>query len=102
MWRVSARAGTSYHGAELHCNRSLQSEVYASVTDVVTVQPRGDEDALLRAVAEQPVSVAICASSPSFMQYEGGIYQDAACCPDSAHAVREPRRDAHMRMRTCA
>jgi len=47
-----------------------------SFTDVTS----GDEDALMKAVAEVgPVSVAIDASHPSFQGYHGGVYDEPMC-----------------------
>jgi len=46
-----------------------------SFTDVAS----GDENALQTAVTQQPVSVAIDASQPSFQLYQSGVYNEPAC-----------------------
>jgi hypothetical protein len=49
--------------------------------------PAGDEDALEKAVAMQPVSVAIEADHQSFQLYEGGVYDAHDCGADIDHGV---------------
>ena len=49
--------------------------------------PAGDEDALEKAVAMQPVSVAIEADHQSFQLYEGGVYDAHDCGEDIDHGV---------------
>ena len=49
--------------------------------------PDNDEDALAAAVANQPVSVGIDGSEPSFKLYSGGIMTGDACGTDLHHAV---------------
>jgi cathepsin L len=41
--------------------------------------PSGSEDALLNAVAIEPVSIAIDASRSTFQFYSGGVYYDSGC-----------------------
>lgn len=48
--------------------------------------PVNDKDALRKAVANQPVSVGICASS-ALQFYHSGILTDKSCCQDLNHGV---------------
>lgn len=47
--------------------------------------PENDEDALQKAVAQQPVSVAICASS-GLQFYSSGV-METGCCTELDHGV---------------
>lgn len=49
--------------------------------------PEGDEEALLEAVAQQPVAVAIAASARVFQLYTGGVITSAACGDKIDHGV---------------
>ena len=49
--------------------------------------PRNNEEQLERAVARQPVSVAIQANQQSFQLYKKGIYSDPDCGDDLDHGV---------------
>jgi len=67
---------TAQDGAECLFKRA---DVGATCTGYVDI-PRGDEDALKKAVATVgPVSVAIDASHSSFQSYQSGIYNEAEC-----------------------
>lgn len=48
--------------------------------------PPGDEGALIKAASQQPVSVAICASS-ALQFYGSGIVGGPQCCEDLNHGV---------------
>ncbi|XVF27513.1 hypothetical protein REPUB_Repub14bG0114100 [Reevesia pubescens] len=48
--------------------------------------PSNDEEALLKAVTNQPVSIAIDGSGLAFMNYAGGVY-NGDCGTDLTHAV---------------
>mmetsp|Transcript_1202 Transcript_1202/g.1757 ORF Transcript_1202/g.1757 Transcript_1202/m.1757 type:complete len:481 (-) Transcript_1202:1112-2554(-) len=61
-------------------------------TRVVTIDgyqdvPLNNEIALKKAVANQPVSVAIEADTKSFQLYGGGVYDDLGCGTDLDHGV---------------
>ncbi|CAH2064684.1 unnamed protein product [Thlaspi arvense] len=49
--------------------------------------PENDEKALLKAVSQQPVSVAIDGSGLAFMHYKSGIFGGENCLTDRNHAV---------------
>nr|XP_057909474.1 procathepsin L-like [Doryrhamphus excisus] len=50
--------------------------------------PKGDEDALKRALASiGPISVAIDASRPKFAFYKSGVYDDTSCTQKVNHGV---------------
>jgi len=60
-------------------NPANSAETLSSFTDV----SQGDENALATAVMQQPTSVAIDASQPSFQSYTGGVYYEPACSSTS-------------------
>ena len=60
-------------------NPSNSAETLSSFTDV----SQGDENALAQAVMQQPTSVAIDASQPSFQSYTGGVYYEPNCSSTS-------------------
>jgi len=60
-------------------NPSNSAETLSSFTDV----SQGDEGALQTACDQQPVSVAIDASQPSFQTYSGGVYYEPNCSSTS-------------------
>ncbi|MCO5607889.1 hypothetical protein L7F22_062091 [Adiantum nelumboides] len=76
-YRYTARRG--------RCNRRKMKVHAASIADYQDV-PASDERALLKAVAHQPVSVAIDASSRDFQLYQGGVFS-ASCGKSLNHAV---------------
>jgi len=60
-------------------------ENVATISKYVDVKV-GDEDALLQAVAKQPVSIAIEADQQGFQFYSGGVF-DGACGTELDHGV---------------
>lgn len=62
------------------------SGVAATISSYQEV-PRNDEASLAQAVANQPVSVGIDASSPQFQYYQSGIFTADGCGTDMNHAV---------------
>ena len=62
------------------CNRVVQIDNYADV------EPN-NEKVLMRAVAHQPISVAIQANLTSFRFYKKGVYQDPDCGDQLDHGV---------------
>ncbi|XP_024533602.1 low-temperature-induced cysteine proteinase [Selaginella moellendorffii] len=74
-----------YHASESHCNmKKLNSRVVA--IDGYEAIPDGDEQALLRAVAKQPVSVAIEGASKDFQHYASGVFT-GHCGEEINHGV---------------
>ncbi len=62
------------------------------VAPVVTVTgytdiPSKDEDALLAAIEQQPVSVAVEADKSAFQLYKGGVLDDASCGTNLDHGI---------------
>ena len=57
-----------------------------SISDYSDVEPN-NERLLMRAVAQQPVSVAIQANLSSFKFYKSGVYQDQECGDQLDHGV---------------
>ena len=68
---------TSGGGQTGSCDKSkaIPAVTISSFKDV----PKGDEDALKSAVAQQPVSVAIEADKSAFQLYKSGVLDSPAC-----------------------
>jgi len=62
------------------CSAAVTCTGYTDVTE-------NDEDAMLTAVAEQPVSVAIEADQSVFQLYESGVLTDSSCGTSLDHGV---------------
>eukprot|EP00250_Pteridium_aquilinum_P001531 c11725_g1_i1 orf=657-1784(-) len=73
-----------YKATQGECSHSTIQKM-VSIDDYVEVA-QNDEQALLRAVAKQPVSVGIDASRRDFQFYSGGVY-DGHCGTDLDHGV---------------
>jgi len=74
-----------YNGIDGECN-STNCKNVVKISDYRDVTPN-NEKALKRAVAQQPVSVAIEADTQSFQHYSGGIYNDINCGTKLDHGV---------------
>ncbi|KAL0652212.1 hypothetical protein Bca4012_094903 [Brassica carinata] len=68
------------------CASQVTDFIAATISGYETV-PSDDEEALLKAVSKQPVSVAIAGSGAAFMQYSGGIFDGEYCGKHQTHAV---------------
>ena len=66
------------------CNQTCENVVKISSYNDVTPN---DEKVLKRAVAQQPISVAIQANTKSFQHYSGGVYDDYTCGTKLDHGV---------------
>lgn len=74
-----------YWGSFSFCNRRKEHDrTVVEITGYEKV-PANDEAALEKAVANQPVAVAVCVDAP-FQFYKGGIV-DRACCTALNHGV---------------
>ena len=74
-----------YTGKQGICN-SLTCKKIGQISDYSDVTPN-DEKVLKRAVANQPISVAIQANLSSFRFYKNGIYNDPDCGNQLDHGV---------------
>ncbi|KAI4387576.1 hypothetical protein MLD38_000003 [Melastoma candidum] len=72
-----------YQGVEGTCNTNAVS--VATITSYESV-PADDENALLQAVVNQPISVGIDARDSAFMHYSSGVFS-GPCGTDLNHAV---------------
>ena len=70
---ITTEANYPYQGTDGTCNTNKASNHAAKITGYEDV-PANSEDALLKAVANQPVSVAIDASGSAFQFYSGGVF----------------------------
>ena len=74
-----------YQGVQGIC-QSSDCNTVVRLKDYSDIKPN-DEKILKRAVAQQPVSVAIQANLSSFHFYKSGVYQDTNCGDDLDHGV---------------
>ncbi|KAL2458503.1 Senescence-specific cysteine protease SAG12 [Abeliophyllum distichum] len=74
-----------YDGTDGTCNTKKESSHAAKITGYEDV-PTNSESALLKAVAKQPVSVAIDASGNDFQFYSSGVFT-GECGTDLDHGV---------------
>jgi len=80
---ICTESDYSYTGRDGTCKKTCTK--VATVVDYKDVPPR-NEDALLQAIATQPVSVAIQADQMAFQFYSGGVF-DAPCGTNLNHGV---------------
>ncbi|KAF6136169.1 hypothetical protein GIB67_001578 [Kingdonia uniflora] len=74
-----------YEGVDNTCNRKKAASHAAKIKDYEDV-PVNDEEALLKAVANQPISVAIDANGSDFQFYSRGVFS-GECGTDLDHGV---------------
>lgn len=82
---LTTEAKYPYEGMDGTCNTHKSSSTAATISGYEDV-PGNDEAALLKAVANQPVSVAIDAGGRDFQLYKGGIFT-GDCGTDLDHGV---------------
>ncbi|KAL0305650.1 UNVERIFIED_CONTAM: Senescence-specific cysteine protease SAG39 [Sesamum radiatum] len=70
---LTTESNYPYQGTDDTCNSQKEASSAAKITGYEDV-PADDESALLKAVANQPVSVAIDASGMAFQFYMGGVF----------------------------
>lgn len=84
---ITTEENYPYQGSQQTCASTTEStdSVAATISGYETI-PNNDEEALLKAVSQQPVSVAIDGSGDAFIHYSGGIV-DGECGTHLTHAV---------------
>ncbi|XP_077251180.1 senescence-specific cysteine protease SAG39-like [Tasmannia lanceolata] len=82
---LTTESNYPYQGIDGPCNTAKLKNHATTITGFEDVPPN-NEQALLAAVANQPVSVAIDAGGYSFQFYSGGIF-DGYCGTDLNHGV---------------
>ncbi|KAJ0666962.1 putative fruit bromelain [Helianthus annuus] len=82
---LSTETNYPYKGVDGTCNRNEASNHAAAITGHEDV-PANSESALLKAVASQPVSVAIDASGSDFQFYSSGVFT-GDCGTELDHGV---------------
>lgn len=75
-----------YWAWDLPCQRRREHDRPAVTIDGYEDVPVNDQSALKKALANQPVAVAICASS-ALQFYSSGIISDDKCCQSLNHGV---------------
>ncbi|GMY37567.1 senescence-specific cysteine protease sag12 [Fagus crenata] len=82
---IATEENYPYQAMEGSCDQERASNYAARITSFEDVTPNSEE-ALLQAVATQPISVAIDASSLAFQHYSMGVY-NGECGTQMTHAV---------------
>ncbi|KAL0352995.1 UNVERIFIED_CONTAM: Senescence-specific cysteine protease SAG39 [Sesamum angustifolium] len=82
---LTTESNYPYQGTDDTCNSQKEASSAAKITGYEDV-PADDESALLKAVANQPVSVAIDASGMAFQFYMGGVFT-GDCGTELDHGV---------------
>ncbi|KAL6223122.1 hypothetical protein ACLB2K_006512 [Fragaria x ananassa] len=82
---LSTEANYPYTGVDGKCNAQKEASHAASITGHEEV-PANSESALLKAVASQPISVAIDASGSDFQFYSSGVFT-GTCGTSLDHGV---------------
>jgi C1A family cysteine protease len=82
---ITSEANYPYTAADGTCNQKKSKEIVASIKSFTDV-PVNSDDALMAAIAQQPVSVAVEADQSSFQLYAGGVLT-ATCGTALDHGV---------------
>nr|DAD25474.1 TPA_asm: hypothetical protein HUJ06_026938 [Nelumbo nucifera] len=83
---LTAKKNYPFRGVQGMCDTEKSASHAASISGYVDVPSNLMENELLKAVAMQPVSVAIGASSNDFLFYSTGVFT-GECGTDLNHAV---------------
>ncbi|XP_039169657.1 zingipain-2-like [Eucalyptus grandis] len=81
---ISSETNYPYVGVDSTCDVQASSVAEAKISEYRDVPP--NEDDMLKAVAMQPVSVALDSSGAAFQNYAGGVFT-GPCGTDLDHAV---------------
>ncbi|XP_030465510.2 macrodontain-1-like [Syzygium oleosum] len=81
---ISSTSNYPYTGVDGTCDKQAASVVEAIISAYRDVPAK--EDDMLKAVAMQPVSVALDSSGPAFQNYAGGVF-NGPCDANLDHAV---------------
>ncbi|CAM8989107.1 unnamed protein product [Rhodiola kirilowii] len=82
---LNTEANYPYTASDGTCDKKAESTYAAKITGYETV-PANSEDALLQAVANQPIAVSIDASGFAFQLYSSGVF-NGECGTDLDHGV---------------
>nr|BAF56430.1 cysteine proteinase [Lotus japonicus] len=82
---LNTEAKYPYQGVDATCNANAEAKDAASIKGFEDV-PANSESALLKAVANQPISVAIDASGSEFQFYSSGVFT-GSCGTELDHGV---------------
>ncbi|XP_074270339.1 senescence-specific cysteine protease SAG12-like [Silene latifolia] len=82
---LTTESNYPYKAADGTCNKNQASDPVASISGYEDV-PQNDEDALLKAATNQPISVGIEGSGFDFQFYSGGVFK-GECGNELDHAV---------------
>ncbi|GAA0158772.1 cysteine protease [Lithospermum erythrorhizon] len=82
---LTTESNYPYQGVDATCNKKKESNDAATITGCEDV-PENSESGLLKAVANQPISVAIDASGQDFQFYSSGIFT-GSCGTELDHGV---------------
>jgi cathepsin L len=83
---LDTEADYGYWGWGLPCQRRREADRPAVTIDGFEDVPVNDAGALVRAVAAQPVAVAVCASA-AMQLYASGVITEEHCCTNLNHGV---------------
>ncbi|KAK9086698.1 hypothetical protein Syun_029092 [Stephania yunnanensis] len=82
---LASNANYTYKAEDSICKTNAESHPAAKIKGYETVP--ANEKALLKAVANQPVSVGIDADGSAFQFYSGGVFKTSDCGTDLGHGV---------------
>lgn len=83
---IDTESDYSYDAVQNSCNTAKEAKHVVTISGYEDV-PQNDEQSLMKAVKNQPVSVAIEADHMSFQHYTGGVYTGPDCGDQLDHGV---------------